>query len=531
MSSNAYQRMNRKQRQIERRIVVRGLLRLESPTCFSNGDTDSNTDIALIKDSVSQHALLTGASIAGALRNYLHEYERGYGCNEEKSDLAALLFGAVRQDDEGDQSPLIVYDALSTKPPTVELRDGVKIKSETRTAADQAKYDLELLAAGTQFPLQFELVIDTEIFKSQEVIDRLVKAFAIALHGLESGDISLGMKKRRGFGRCQVKQWQVQNFDLTDTQRLRDWLSYEHWTPGFLGDPPHTQISIKEALNIDWADISDKRERLKLEANFELSSPILIRSGELEAKVAPDTVHLKSYRHDKPVPIISGSSLAGVLRHRAERIVNTLEKPCALIDQIFGFVHDDEKETQAKRSDTSENTAAASRLIVHESEIKMPAESGKKAKPTELVQTRIAIDRFTGGAYSGALFQEQPIFHSGNPQVTIELELRNPQSHEIGLLLLLVKDLWTEDLPVGGTSSIGRGRLKGRTAKIFCQNSEPKGWEIEQLSSEKLKVKNLFKPDEAEEAVRKSLENYVQALNKYSEAKPNADVKGDRDSE
>ncbi|MGQ9815302.1 MAG: hypothetical protein ACUVR3_09155, partial [Candidatus Roseilinea sp.] len=46
---------------------------------------------------------------------------------------------------------------------------------------------------------------------------------------------------------------------------------------------------------------------------------------------------------------------------------------------------------------------------------------------------------------------------------------------EIGLLLLLLKDLWTGDLPLGGESSVGRGRLKGVQAVI----SGPHGvWEI-----------------------------------------------------
>jgi hypothetical protein len=34
--------------------------------------------------------------------------------------------------------------------------------------------------------------------------------------------------------------------------------------------------------------------------------------------------------------------------------------------------------------------------------------------------------------------------------------------------LLLLRDLWTEDLPIGGTSSVGRGRLKGRVATLCC---------------------------------------------------------------
>jgi len=35
-----------------------------------------------------------------------------------------------------------------------------------------------------------------------------------------------------------------------------------------------------------------------------------------------------------------------------------------------------------------------------------------------------------------------------------------------GLLLLLLRDLWTGDLPLGGESSVGRGRLKGRSATL-----------------------------------------------------------------
>ena len=36
----------------------------------------------------------------------------------------------------------------------------------------------------------------------------------------------------------------------------------------------------------------------------------------------------------------------------------------------------------------------------------------------------------------------------------------------IGLLLLLLKDLWTADLPLGGESSVGRGRLRGKHAVL-----------------------------------------------------------------
>ncbi|MEQ9621815.1 RAMP superfamily CRISPR-associated protein [Coleofasciculus chthonoplastes] len=443
------ERLNRHQRPIAKRIIVRGRLILDTPTCLGSGDADSPTDLALLRDSISDHALLTGSSIAGALRNYLREYEQGYGKEEKKTDRATSLFGGTRRDDDGEQSPLIVNDAISSKIPTVELRDGVEIEGKTGTAKKGQKYDLELLAAGTEFSLCFELLIEQkqDPREQQNYEDRLVKSLALALRGLELGEISIGMKKRRGFGRCKVKTWQVWQFDLTQDDKRLEWLLFEHWCTELL--PEHeTYSSIATALGLSLDEEEDKRDRFFLEATFKLASPLLIRSGQDSTGCAPDVVHLRSHRDGELKPVLSGTSLAGVLRHRAERIVNTLDKPEKIVNDVFGFVEENSKQ------------AKASRLVVHESVIESTA---------DLVQNRIAIDRFTGGAYHGALFSEQPIFGSDKTRLTLELELRQPRNAEIGLLLLLLKDLWTRDLPVGGESSIGRGQLQGIEAKMRRQ--------------------------------------------------------------
>jgi CRISPR/Cas system CSM-associated protein Csm3 (group 7 of RAMP superfamily) len=443
------ERLNRHQRPIAKRIIVRGRLILDTPTCLGSGDADSPTDLALLRDSISDHAILTGSSIAGALRNYLREYEQGYGKEEKKTDRATSLFGGTRRDDDGEQSPLIVNDAISSKIPTVELRDGVEIEGKTGTAKKGQKYDLELLAAGTEFSLCFELLIEQkqDPREQQNYEDRLVKSLALALRGLELGEISIGMKKRRGFGRCKVKTWQVWQFDLTQDDKRLEWLLFEHWCTELL--PEHeTYSSIATALGLSLDEEEDKRDRFFLEATFKLASPLLIRSGQDSTGCAPDVVHLRSHRDGELKPVLSGTSLAGVLRHRAERIVNTLDKPEKIVNDVFGFVEENSKQ------------AKASRLVVHESVIESTA---------DLVQNRIAIDRFTGGAYHGALFSEQPIFGSDKTRLTLELELRQPRNAEIGLLLLLLKDLWTRDLPVGGESSIGRGRLQGIEAKMRRQ--------------------------------------------------------------
>ena len=72
--------------------------------------------------------------------------------------------------------------------------------------------------------------------------------------------------------------------------------------------------------------------------------------------------------------------------------------------------------------------------------------------------SRIKIDRFTGGVVDGALFDEEPIYGG---QLKVAMELRSPKEGEAGLLLLVLKDLLTGDLPVGGTSAVGRGVLRG----------------------------------------------------------------------
>ncbi|RUS98582.1 hypothetical protein DSM106972_079680 [Dulcicalothrix desertica PCC 7102] len=433
-----YERLkHRNQRCIIERIIVRGSLVLETPACLGSGDTYSDVDLAILRDSIEDKALLMGSSVAGALRNYLHELYDG----KETS----LLFGAERSNDDGEQSPLIISDALSSEVIKVELRDLVKINSVRRTAEEGKKYDFEVLEAGTTFELCFELLIDSTSKREQ-----LLQELIIVLQGLEKAEIPIGMKKRRGFGKCCVKQWQVWKFGLQDSKQRQEWLNFPHWTTGLLTEYPNNiYSSIQQAFDI-LPVIDDKRTRLTIEAIFTLASPLLIRSGQASVDKAPDVVHLKSRRHNQLVPILSGTSLAGVLRHRAERIVNTLHTKKSIIDEIFGadFTANKTKETKA------------SRLIVDEVEI---------IDTTDLIQNRIAIDRFTGGALHGALFDEQPIFGNDNTKLVIKLELRqlnNNNDAEIGLLLLLLKDLWTGDLPVGGTSSIGRGRLQGIQANI-----------------------------------------------------------------
>ncbi|NCC36728.1 MAG: hypothetical protein EOM24_32650, partial [Chloroflexia bacterium] len=313
-----------------------------------------------------------------------------------------------------------------------------RIDGKTRTARAGFKYDLELLPAGTIFPLRFELLLGPDDAAIKQVL-------ALALQGLERGDIALGARRSRGFGRCRVAGWQCISYNLHDPEELVRWLKAD------LEPAPEVEPQPISAI-LTPSEVADQRDYVRLEAHFTLASPLLIRAelplsneqGEvLQGNNQPDQIHLVD-AHGQPV--LPGTSLAGVLRARAERILRTFHSDLAVrkrLEDLFGWMPNDKQERPC-----------ASRLLVEETQI--------KAART-LVQNRVSIDRFTGGAYDTALFSEAPCVAG---DVTTVITLINPEDPEVGLLLLLLKDLWTGDLPLGGSASVGRGRLCGVEATM-----------------------------------------------------------------
>ena len=59
----------------------------------------------------------------------------------------------------------------------------------------------------------------------------------------------------------------------------------------------------------------------------------------------------------------------------------------------------------------------------------------------------------------------------------VRITIRDSKDYEAGLMLLVLKDLWTGDLAVGGEKNIGRGVLEGFSADII--------WDDESIHLEK----------------------------------------------
>jgi CRISPR/Cas system CMR subunit Cmr4 (Cas7 group RAMP superfamily) len=433
-------------------------LELSSPAIFGSGEKDGFTDISILRDLNTDKPLLSGSSLAGVIRNHLKQ--------KGGSASADILFGSVGIDNDSEknkvskQSYVIFDESVAEGADNVEIRDGVSIEPQSRIADDGQKFDYEIVSKGTVFPISIELLVP----KNETTAKKVKTAFLVCLKSLLNEEIQIGAKTTRGFGFCKFKDWKYRQFDMKTQDGILSWIQYgtdlDKLSPKSLQEFfEHWEEILPEASKVAGG--------LHLKACFTLKGSLLIRSDEglpPGEDGTPDAAPLKRKSpesSDDREPIISGTSLAGVLRHRARKILitqglsenNADEK----IGNLFGQAGDDEEQKSNKKE--NKKPKKKSRLIVKECVV-------ENAQGSEYVQSRVAIDRFTGGAAENKLFSEQAIFKAPGQKVCIELLVKEPTDDDFDLLLHLLKDLWYADLPIGSGASIGRGLLQGLWAEV-----------------------------------------------------------------
>ena len=473
-------------------LRVEGTLVATEPLHIDEGgeeeDPETTSDLTLLTDPRSGRPLLPGTTLAGALRAYLRAREHGFpeGESEEEDDrpeegFASALFGeraAGDQEPNGDgdgpaPSAVTVDDALGQIPDgaSIEVYEGNRLAGVSRTAEEEALYSRTVWPAGTTFDLHFEM----ELPVGEERAARYCTALVSALQGLEDerAGIRLGGRKRRGFGRVDAEGWQARCFDLTDTEDFLAWVEE--------GGEPLCEIQsrsrddvaeLRDMLNGRFGDVEiipDARTLFFVEATCTLPYGLLDRTAGTTGE--PDMAHRRAYDPEsgdesgEERPVLTGTQMGGALRARARRIARTIapseEGAKTLVESVFGSDPDPDREDDLH----------AGRLWIDRSFIE--GDSGSIGL-MDLVQTRIQIAPWTQAPASGALFNEQPVRGDDDVEVTLRWRLDRPDPEEIGLVLQLLKDLWTGDLATAGTQSIGRGRFRGKTATIeHREGTEP----------------------------------------------------------
>lgn len=419
------------------RWVFEFSLTLETAACPGAGYEGDVVDMPVLRDA-DGNILLPGSSIAGGLRSHLCDRLFGYYAREDPDSVVGDLFGP--KVDPSDprarlrQSRIIVEDAYGTLPEGrfTDIRDGVKIDGVHGTAEDHKKFDFELLPPGTTFAARVEIAVDSEADEQA-----LLAGALAALDGFTDGEIPVGARDSRGFGKCKASEWKCRRYDLSSWDGWREWLAADP-TLSLDGEGSETAECAARSQNSDvQKNAKDERRWMRFDLDLKCKDGLLIGSPNPDPE-GPDSRHIRS--GDKP--ILTGTGLVGAMRLQATRIAKLIkgDPGVGLVDKLFG---------PSLEGTKGEFVPKASRLRAAES----PLTDG-----FSLHETRIRIDRFTGGVFSGALLEEEPVYRSG---ARCRLELRNPKRCHAGLMVLVIKDLLDGLIPVGGTVSVGRGILTG----------------------------------------------------------------------
>ena len=515
--------MDKHNHRLTGKIIVRAKLRTSSPLRIGSGKNDQS-HVDILRWPGTDACYIPASSLVGALA---HRFVRDVHPDRVQSPAAEIFWGHSwkqpkdqgqaekgqreaekesnnngktgwkRRQSETYQSHFQVADMQLEGEQRIVVRDGVRIDPATNTAEEGGKYDYELLEPGNEFTFTGEITL-RQGFADQ--FDEIKKIVSWIKHVFEN-EFCIGGLTTRGFGELELvpDSFRAIHFDFGQgtgeepSQAATDadnWFEYlkkaqaeAQSAPRVnLGQPSEATQELEKFLNsLKGREIRENLDpdylkpdnTFRIDAQFNLTSSFLIGSPpgiDDDAKNMP----LKSGDDF----ILSGKSLAGALRHRALKILNTLEIEGAeeKIRDLFGHVDnetrapesgpaDGQKGSEAERSGAEQ--ARKSRIKTYETKFNKDRVEAKN-------QTRIRIDRFTGGTIRGALFSEAALWRKsgseGSPQLPLKYRLTDPKPWEPALLLHLLKDLWTGDLAIGSGKSIGRGTLQGVSAKISFGN-------------------------------------------------------------
>ncbi len=411
------------------KIILKGIISLLSPAIIGSG-RDENSDIDVLRDSDGT-VYIPATSLVGVLRHHLK-------IDGSKKSLVNEFWGSKGESDmDLIQSSVIVHDLLPLEKTTVVIRDGVKIDNKKGIAEDRAKFDYEIIERGAKFSLYMEVTLNgtEEGFKTQ-MLNTIVKS-------LQGEKIRVGAKTNSGFGRIKLIDPVFYRFDFSKKADVLRWFKQDFSVPS----------------EITSEVIKFNERTFTIDALFGIKNSLIVRSNNYDPDL-PDVEHIKS----NGKAVLPGTSLKGAIRARAERVINTLGKSNTLITDLFGYA--DENKKKSKRG----------RIVIEETIV--------DGYPEE-VQTRIKIDRFTGGVMEGALLETKPLFRSTKEETfMVRLSINDYKDYEAGLMLLVLKDLWTGDLPIGGEKAIGRGVLEGKRACISWDNEKVEFQDILALKAE-----------------------------------------------
>ena len=485
-------------REIHTRWKINGTLKAETPIHIGGVGGDADTDLALAMNGRGKY-YIPGTSLAGALRGWMDR-------SVEETHLNDLW--GFQDTDQGQASFIIVDDAeIEQHDQTIEIREGVGIDRDTGTAAERFKYSRAILPKGVSFPLN--ITLDCKNDQPPDDLWQLLLA-------LEKGEIRIGAAKTRGLGKVKLTVAGIHEQTFKD-EHIFD-------------------VLLKGGTAHQWKDLKPKTyhspNKLSLDIQWTPKDPVMVKSeGE---GIAVDILPLVSQANQKTFFVIPGSSIKGVLRTQAERIVRTVcnwstpekfseQVKLDLVNELFGAAEQNKGgQSKGKMSALSVDDCYAT--IEMETEKWSAVERATKSDNQEFQHFKetlktavdvensnenpfrtlqpamhVAVDRWTGGAADGMLYSVlEPIgVEWDNIAIHLDLERlkkwdkiekeKDPNYLEkmqpaIALLLLVLRDFADRKIPIGYGTNRGMGTVAVQAITLNCSPIEGLP-EIDQISA------------------------------------------------
>lgn len=469
------------------RAHARLTLETVTPLHIGSGREGTLSDADVVTD-VNALPAIPGSSFAGVLRSLVSADEAdsifGYSADRQTKDSKGQgsrfrvswghihdchnrpVDGVVSPDRFKDKNDPVLANAR-----TPTLRDHVRITHRgTADTADQGKFDELCVAKGHRFTLRLELLGSPDQNASQ-----LKAEWEKLLQRIYGAPFRLGGRTRRGFGAVKVRELHHRVFDLSRNEDLEAYLKL----PVSLAEP--LEEGVLEAFSptdstsaVPAVTSIDLRLRPRFYWLFGGDD-----TGETTADMA--TVRETWIKWENGVGstkngfLLPGSAIKGAISHRTAFHHNCLaehwvengkatagnENPA--VRDLFGFV---------EKEETAEEVARRGRILIDD--LFLPEESAKTQR-----LSHVKIDRFTGGAWPGALFDEEPLFGGPAGGVPIQIQILGKELDPKSLASLdrALRDLCTGFLPLGGGAGRGHGRfelagapaIKGPLAQSFTE--------------------------------------------------------------
>lgn len=212
---------------------------------------------------------------------------------------------------------------------------------------------------------------------------------------------------------------------------------------------------------------------LRIKVKIQPVDALLIKSGTATVS-GPDASFVKTYRNGKATPFLPGSSLKGIMRSHAEKIIRTISQKnesCCLpyeskdknlmsCGDRFKLVENKDPKNKVKVSgyDVYKSACPACKMFgsTHAKGHFSVSDAYTNDDVNPELRDGVAIDRMTGGAARGAKF-DMEVINKGNFEA--EIHLRNFESWQLGLLGFIFKDINDGILRLGSGTSRGLGRI------------------------------------------------------------------------